>query len=134
MPPAPKVLLAEDEVLLSMDEEMALAEEGFDVCSVTTAERAWAEFVRAVEEGHPFTVLSIDNNLAGKMKGEDLIRQIRSATALKAVRLTPVLMHSSDMAPPDLRNTPNFAHLSKGDPELYVRVVKTLAAQAEMGR
>lgn len=114
MPPPPNALLLEDELLIAMDNEDALRKRGFDVCATDKAEQALQMIERALREGKPIDLISVDNNLQGEMRGYDLVRRIRSDSALSAVRNVPVLAYSSDQLPAELAQGGNLVYLPKG--------------------
>lgn len=68
------VLLVEDEVLISMLVADMLAEHGFAVHEMTTADAA----LGYVEAGGPVDVLFTDVNLPGSMDGRELARRLRA--------------------------------------------------------
>lgn len=113
MPPA-RVLLIEDEALVSMDEEMTLRERGFDVHAVPSAERALEAVECSLKKSRPFDIASVDNNLSGAMEGYEFIRRLRNDTAWKVMRWLPIVVHSSDRLPPDLADDPAIVYLPKG--------------------
>lgn len=113
MPPA-RVLLIEDEALLAMDEELSLQQRGYVVCSAASAERALQMVADSLKKSEPFDVASVDNNLSGKMVGYDFIRRLRNDTAFKAMRWMPIVVHSSDRLPPDLKDEPGIVYIPKG--------------------
>lgn len=113
MPPA-RVLLIEDEAILSIDEEMSLRQRGLDVHAVSSAERALQAVESSLQKSQPYDLASVDNHLSGKMVGYDFIRRLRHDTAFKAMRWLPIVVHSSDRLPPDLAEDPSIVYLPKG--------------------
>jgi CheY-like chemotaxis protein len=69
----PSVLLVEDEPQVCDLAADALAEQGFEVCSVPSA----TEALRVLSSGSPIDVLFTDVNLSGGMDGGELARQAR---------------------------------------------------------
>lgn len=67
------VLLVEDEVLISNLVAEALAERGFTVHEVTTADEAW----QYIGSGANIDVLLTDINLPGSMNGAELAQRVR---------------------------------------------------------
>lgn len=71
---APTVLLVEDEVLISNLVADWLAERGFTVHEVTTADAA----LRYIDDGGAADVLFTDVNLPGSIDGAELARRARA--------------------------------------------------------
>jgi CheY-like chemotaxis protein len=69
----PNVLLVEDEPQICDLAADALEEQGFEVCSVTSA----IEAMRVLKSGSPIDILFTDVNLAGGMDGGELARHAR---------------------------------------------------------
>jgi CheY-like chemotaxis protein len=69
-----KVLLVEDELLISELVSDVLTEHGYQVHAVVTA----AEALHAIEKDMDFDVLFTDINLPGDMDGAELARQVRA--------------------------------------------------------
>jgi DNA-binding NtrC family response regulator len=70
---APRVLLVEDEVLISMMIEDAMVARGFEVLTATNA----GEALQVLSEGTPIDVLFTDINIDGDMDGTVLARRAR---------------------------------------------------------
>lgn len=69
----PRVLLVEDEVLISMMMEDAMVESGFEVYAVTNA----GDALQMLRDGAPVDVLFTDVNIEGDMDGRMLARCAR---------------------------------------------------------
>jgi CheY-like chemotaxis protein len=69
----PNVLLVEDEIQICDLAADALAEQGFEVCSATSA----LEALHILDSGSPIDVLFTDVNLSGGMDGGELARHAR---------------------------------------------------------
>lgn len=70
---APRVLLVEDEVLISMMIEDAMVARGFEVMTATNA----GEALQVLSEGTPVDVLFTDINIDGDIDGTVLARRAR---------------------------------------------------------
>jgi CheY-like chemotaxis protein len=70
---APRVLLVEDEVLISMMIEDAMVARGFEVYTATNA----GDALQVLSEGPPVDVLFTDINIEGDMDGAALARRAR---------------------------------------------------------
>lgn len=70
---APRVLLVEDEVLISMMIEDAMLAEGFEVYTATNA----GDALQMLSEGTPVDVLFTDINIEGEMDGAALAHRAR---------------------------------------------------------
>lgn len=70
---APRVLLVEDEVLISMMIEDAMVARGFEVYTATSA----GEALQVLTEGPHVDVLFTDINIEGDMDGSALARRAR---------------------------------------------------------
>ena len=70
---APRILLVEDEVLISMMIEDAMVERGFKVHTATNA----GDALRFLAGGAPVDILFTDIDLPGKMNGASLARLAR---------------------------------------------------------
>lgn len=77
----PRVLLVEDEVLISMMIEDAMLERGFEVHTATNADDA----LQFLADGPPIDVLFTDINLDGDMDGAALARRAREMQPSLAV-------------------------------------------------
>lgn len=69
----PRVLLVEDEVLISMMIEDAMVEQGFEVYTATNA----GDALQVLEDGTPVDVLFTDINIDGEVDGSKLARLAR---------------------------------------------------------
>lgn len=69
----PKVLLVEDEILISAMVALALSEEGFDVLAAGSAEEA----LQYLTSGEDVDILFTDINLPGDMDGSALAQRAR---------------------------------------------------------
>lgn len=69
----PRILLVEDEVLISMMIEDAMVEHGFEVYTATNA----GDALQVLEEGTPVDVLFTDINIDGDVDGTKLARMAR---------------------------------------------------------
>ncbi len=78
---APRVLLVEDEILISMMIEDAMIERGFEVYTATSADEA----LHYLADGPPIDVLFTDINLGGDMDGAALARRARELRPAVAV-------------------------------------------------
>jgi DNA-binding NtrC family response regulator len=70
---APRVLLVEDEVLISMMIEDAMIARGFEVFTATSA----GEALQVLSDGMPVDVLFTDINIEGDMDGTALAHRAR---------------------------------------------------------
>jgi DNA-binding NtrC family response regulator len=70
---APRVLLVEDEVLISMMIEDAMIARGFEVFTATSA----GEALQVLSDGTPVDVLFTDINIEGDMDGTALAHRAR---------------------------------------------------------
>jgi CheY-like chemotaxis protein len=73
LPRAPRVLLVEDEVLISMMIEDAMIARGFEVYTATNA----GDALQVLTEGPQVDVLFTDINIEGDMDGTALARRAR---------------------------------------------------------
>lgn len=78
---SPRVLLVEDEILISMMIEDAMVEHGFEVHTATSAEEA----LQYLADGPPIDVLFTDINIDGDMDGAALARRAREMQPALAV-------------------------------------------------
>ncbi|MFL9824133.1 response regulator [Rhodoplanes sp. SY1] len=69
----PRILLVEDEVLISMMIEDAMVEQGFEVYVATNA----GDALQVLEDGTPVDVLFTDINIEGEVDGTRLARMAR---------------------------------------------------------
>ncbi|WP_114778218.1 LytR/AlgR family response regulator transcription factor [Botryobacter ruber] len=79
----PKILIAEDEVIIAEDIAACLEELGYDTCAIDAGE----DTLDLIKETHPDLIL-LDINLKGKADGVDLGSQIRQEFDIPFIYLT----------------------------------------------